>query len=185
MNIVFFNKHWVRVLGGEGGVGTRWGVCMLIKIEKERSDGRCCLGHLLDLWCRDLVWLQLNPEGGFPVDLWSLSRRCRSDLYLPLPPRGNGDDFHDNGSDSHSISGRLSLLSLTMPRLYWRLQPWTLGPRQRRSPSANLLFLTDMKTYVAICPSAVHLPGHIWNSTRSKTFSFQSWFAFFFANWGK
>lgn len=41
-----------------------------------------CLGHLLDLRCCDLFWLQLSPEGGFPVNLWSLSRRCLSDLYL-------------------------------------------------------------------------------------------------------
>lgn len=59
-----------------------------------------CLGHLLDLRCCDLVWLQLIPGGGFPVNLWSLSRCCLSDLYLPLRPMGNGDDFHDNGLDS-------------------------------------------------------------------------------------
>lgn len=60
----------------------------------------CCLGHLLDLRCCDLVWLQLNPGGDFRVNLWSLSRRCLSDLYLSLQPMGNGDDFHDNGLDS-------------------------------------------------------------------------------------
>lgn len=180
MNIVFFSINtgwgwWRRC---------EMGVCMLIKKKiggKERSGGRRRLGHLLDLWCRDLVWLQLNPEGGFPVDLWSLSRRCRSDLYLPLPPRGNGDDFHDNGSDSRSISGRLSLLGPTMPRLYWQLQPWAPGPRRSLSPSANLLFLDHYKKKEKNKQPALPFvlqsftsPGYITNAIQWEASAFHS-----------
>lgn len=60
----------------------------------------CCLGHLLDLRCCDLVKIQLNPGASFPINPRSLSRRCLSDLYLLLRPTGNGDDFHNNGLDS-------------------------------------------------------------------------------------
>lgn len=67
----------------------------------------CCLGHLLDLRCCDLVWLQLNPEGGFPVNLWSLSRRCLSDLYLSMRPMGKWRWLSWQWFGVHAISGWL------------------------------------------------------------------------------
>lgn len=80
--LAIMNFKYLLVLGG-----------MMLKV-KQRIK-LCCLGHLLDRRC-DLVWLQLNPGGGFRVNLWSLSRPCLTDLYLPQQPMGNGDDIHDN-----------------------------------------------------------------------------------------
>lgn len=100
-----------------------WQRGVLIKIENEKLS--IDLGHLLDLRCCDLVWLQLNPGGGFPVNLWSLSRRCLSDLYLSAT-HGKWRRLSWQWVGLHAISGWL--LCLTMLWLYWQPQPWAPVP---------------------------------------------------------
>lgn len=67
MGFCLFKVHW----------GREWALIKKkIKEESKRKKKKKMvhrMGHLPDLsWC-DSLWLQLTPEGGFPLDVWSLS----------------------------------------------------------------------------------------------------------------
>lgn len=57
-------------------------VLVLCSIMLKLENKTMFLGSSFRSGC-DLVWLQLNPGGDFRANLWSLSRPCLSDLYLP------------------------------------------------------------------------------------------------------